>query len=225
LSNFNIRNATTNDIDFLVQTIVEAEKSGTEKLSYTTIFGLNEQQTYQCLRKIFEEDYDGCELSISSFLVVEKDSEVIAAVSAWIESKDGVNSNTIKGSLLAYILPIWAIEKAAKVSNLISQLYIDNEKGILQIGVAYVLPQHRGKKLVQLLINEHIEKSIRLDEDFKEVQVQVFANNISAIMAYEKFGFKIFKEVDCNLSEILNYLPDQKKVAMKYLIENKNINK
>ena len=220
MSNFEIRNATIQDIDFLVKTVIEAEKSGTEKLSYTTIFGLNEEQTFECIRKIFEEDYDGCELSISSFLVAEKDSEVIAAVSAWIEAKDGLNSNTIKGSLLAYILPTSAIEKAAKVSNLISQLYIDNENGILQIGVAYVLPQHRGKKLVQSLINEHIKKYFGVDEDFKEVQVQVFANNISAIMAYEKLGFKIFKEVECNSSEILNYLPDQKKVAMKYLIEN-----
>ncbi len=42
MSDFIIRPATIADAPFLAETIIEAEKSGTDKLSYTTIFGLSE---------------------------------------------------------------------------------------------------------------------------------------------------------------------------------------
>ena len=45
--NLNLRPATINDAPFLAQTIIEAEKSGTDKLSYSTIFGFSEKMTYK----------------------------------------------------------------------------------------------------------------------------------------------------------------------------------
>lgn len=218
MNNYSIRYATSKDIDFLVQTIIEAEKSGTKTLSYTTIFGLTEEQTFDCLYKILEEELDGCELSLSSFLIAEQNGQIAAAVGAWIEAKDGVDSTAIKGSLLAYTLPLEAIKKASLIAPLVSQLHIEVEKGVLQIGLVYVSPDHRGKKLVKLLIDEHIKESIAQDASIKEVHVQVFGNNIPAIRAYENCGFVKSKEIECIQESILNYLPDQKKIVMKYII-------
>ena len=42
MDQFIIRPASSNDIPFLVDTIIEAEKSGTSILTYNTIFGLTE---------------------------------------------------------------------------------------------------------------------------------------------------------------------------------------
>jgi len=40
-NNLHFQSASIKDLEFLVSTIIEAEKSGTDKLSYTTILGLS----------------------------------------------------------------------------------------------------------------------------------------------------------------------------------------
>ena len=44
MNTLNIRRATINDIPFITKSIIEAEKSGTEVLSYSTLFGLNNNE-------------------------------------------------------------------------------------------------------------------------------------------------------------------------------------
>ena len=61
-----IRSATIDDISFLVETIIEAEKSGTDRLSYSTVFGLSNEDTHKYLNDMLKEEIDGCELSVSS---------------------------------------------------------------------------------------------------------------------------------------------------------------
>ena len=75
MSEFNYRVATLEDIPFLVKTIVEAEKSGTEVLSYSAIFGLSIGEVEEKLAIILDEEIDDCELSVSSFLVAEKEGK------------------------------------------------------------------------------------------------------------------------------------------------------
>ena len=82
MDKFIFRNATINDVPFLVDTIIEAEKSGTDILTYSTVFGLSEDETRKYMADMLLEEVDGCELSISSFLVAENEGQVVAAVGA-----------------------------------------------------------------------------------------------------------------------------------------------
>ncbi len=213
-----MRSANFSDIDFLTETIIAAEKSGTDKLSYTTIFGLTEQETHVCLRKMLEEDIDGCELSLGSFLIAEDNGKIVAAVGAWVEGETGVSSIAIKGSLLAHTLPLDKIKNAAKLSSVVSELHIDITRNVMQIGLVYVSPEYRGKNLVKILIEEQIKNKLSTVKNLKEVQVQVFGSNIPAIKSYEKIGFEKIKEVRATSDLILNYLPDRVKILMKRII-------
>ena len=47
-----IKKATENDIPFLVETIVAAEKSGTSVFSYATLFEVNENKVKEVLTEI-----------------------------------------------------------------------------------------------------------------------------------------------------------------------------
>jgi len=214
MEDYTLRYALLKDIAFLVETIIEAEKSGTDTLSYTTIFGLTQRQTVEALTRILEEEIDGCELSLSSFMIAEKDGKIAAAVGAWIEGNEGVSSTAIKGSLLAHVLPLDAVRKSSQIANVISELHMEVEKGVIQIGLVYVDGNHRGKNLTQLLINQHITNSKAKSEALTQVHVQVFGNNIPAIRAYEKFGFKKMKEVRSLSENITDYLPYHTKIAM-----------
>lgn len=215
MSDLIIRPANINDVSFLVDTIIEAEKSGTNKLSYTTIFNLTENEARKYLESILEEEVDGCELSISSFMVAEKNGRNVAAVSSWIEGFDGLPSSILKGNLLNYTLPKECINNARNLSNIISQLYIENSIDSIHLGLVFVSPESRGMNLVNLLIEEVISRLKKNKPQVDSMYVQVFDNNIPAIKAYEKSGFNTIKEQKANNSEILNYLPSDGKILMK----------
>ena len=100
MENLIFRNATITDVPFIVTAIIEAEKSGTDKLSYSTIFGLTEEEVRSYLQEMLYEEIDGCELSISSFIIAEYNGQPAGALSAWIEGKDGIPSAILKGNLL-----------------------------------------------------------------------------------------------------------------------------
>ena len=117
-----IRNATLLDIPFLVETIIEAEKSGTNTLSYSTIFGLSEADAKKYIALMLDEEVDDCELSVNAFLVAELNGETVGAVCAWIEEAEGVSSSTLKGNLLRFTLPNKCFESLTKISSLIKEL-------------------------------------------------------------------------------------------------------
>jgi len=54
----------------------------------------------------------------------------------------------------------------------------------------YIEPEQRGKGINQMIISELINWAS--DRGLKEVRLQVYDENIVAIRAYEKSGFKRF---------------------------------
>jgi ribosomal protein S18 acetylase RimI-like enzyme len=215
---FIIRQATSNDIPFLVNTIIEAEKSGTPILTYTTIFGLTEIEARKYIAKMLEEEIDGCELSVSGFILAEKAGNVVGAVGAWLEGSEGVSSSVLKGNLLSYVLPPTCLQKASSLNNIVRDLHIEYANNTIQIGLVYVAPVARGKGLVSILIDRKISILKESYPDIKEAHIQVFGNNLPAIRAYEKAGFKIVLKKSASLPETGNYMPDTNKILMRKFV-------
>ncbi len=220
MEEFNFRSATNKDIPFLVDTIIEAEKSGTTTLSYTTVFGLTEEKARKYIADIFAEGEDGCELSVSSYLLAVSNNEIAAAIGAWVEGAEGIPSALIKGNLLKFILPRKCIKKAMAVNEIVSELNIEHKIDSIQIGVVYVAEKFRGNNLVNLLIGEKIEHLQKSYQDIKMAYVQVFSNNIPAIKAYEKANFTIAYIKEASNKDILKFLPSEEKILMQRLLTN-----
>ncbi len=215
MSDFTIRRATITDVPFLVETIIEAEKSGTNKLSYSTIFGLSEGMVRKYLEAMLLEEIDGCELSVSSFLVAEKNGIVAAALSAWIEGLYGVPSSVLKGNLLNYVLPQENIVKAAFINSIIREIHIEYTQNSIQIGAGYVSIEYRGNNLLGILNNDIIDRLSKLQTDVTEVYAQIFSCNTPSIKTYEKEGFTVIMLKEAQNKEILKYLPSDMKILMK----------
>jgi ribosomal protein S18 acetylase RimI-like enzyme len=220
MSAFNIRKATVDDIPFLVDTIIEAEKSGTGILTYTTIFGLSEEEARKYISDMLMEEVDGCELSVSSFLLAEKDGQYAAATGAWIEGYDGMPSSVLKGNLLNYTLPKACIEKAVSLNNLVKDLHIEYVENTIQIGLVYVSESFRGLGFANTLIEEQIKQLLQIAPGIIESYVQVFGNNKAAVKTYEKSHFIVKEERISDNAEILNYFPSNRKLLMKRLLNN-----
>jgi len=212
---FNIRPATINDIPFLVDTIIEAEKSSADILSWTTIFGLTEEETRGYLSDMLSEEIEGCELSVSSFMVAEQNGQLVAALSAWAEAVDNKPSSSIKGDLLSFVLPKECIQKALKINYLIHEVHIDYIPGSIQKGAGYVIKEFRNRHLFGILTEEIINSILKSYPDISQAYTQIYGSNFAAIKANEKAGFEIVMVKETFDLEILKYLPSNKKLLMK----------
>lgn len=213
-----LRAATIKDIPFIVETIIEAEKSGTDKLSYSTIFGLTEEETRKYLRDMLLEEVDDCELSITSYLLAEKDNQIVAAVSAWLEGANGISSNLLKRNLLNYYIPQVHILKANLVKEIVNDLNISEKSDTIQIGMVFVSSESRKLGLSGLLIEEQIKRLSQINRNIREAQVQVFANNVAAINAYTKLKFEVVLEKTSANIKATEYFPSNKKILMQKTI-------
>lgn len=204
-----IREATIDDIDFVVEAIIEAEKSGSQILSYSKIFNLTEDEVRSIFRQMLLEEIDGCEFSLSSYLVAEIDNNVVGTIGAWVEQIENPSS-IIKGNLLGFYLPKSSLLFASIQSKIISELNIEHIKGALSLVVVYIIPEHRGNQLFELLSNEHIKRNTGV----QELAIQLMANNTFAIRSYERYGFKKNIEKKSNNPIITQILPFNEKILM-----------
>ncbi|MFT4643729.1 MAG: hypothetical protein ACI8ZX_000122 [Planctomycetota bacterium] len=209
-----IRDANINDIPFIVETIVEAEKSGTNIFSYNTIFGLSAEEAKKYIENMLLEEVDDCELSISSFKIAVLNNIIVGATAAWIEGFQGLSSTMLKGNLLNYTLPMECIEKAKLFSPILKDVHIEHTNNSIQLGLVYVKKKYRGMGLVSLLIDSHTGFLKQKRKEITEVYVQVFSNNLAAIKAYKKVGFSIVKLKKSSNKIILKLLPFNEKTLM-----------
>ncbi|NMC60960.1 MAG: hypothetical protein GYA51_16505, partial [Candidatus Methanofastidiosa archaeon] len=184
MSEYRVRTATINDIDFIVNAIIQAEKSGSELLSFSTIFNIKEEEVIRILRLILLEEVDGCEFSLTNYIVAELNGLPVGAIGAWVERAE-TSSSTIKNNLLNYFLTKPSIVYASRDARIASELVIENVRDALSLVVVYISPEHRGRHLFDLMTIGHINRN----PGIKELAIQVMANNYYAIRSYKNYGF------------------------------------
>ncbi len=212
--NINLRKANINDIDFIIETIIEAEKSNTSVISSCNIFSLTYDEYNEVLRNILTEDYKNYEFSISNFIIAESDGDFVGALCSWIEGIDGTPSSVIKSSLLFDMIGREKIDKNLKNFKLINQLIIDRNKGSLQLEYGYVRKKFRCKGVFSTLIYYHILNHFQKNGNTLNVQSILFRENNISFHALEKLGFVITKEKYCLEKEIYDIFPYNIKVMM-----------
>ena len=215
MNNVIIRSATVSDVPYLTKTIIEAEKSGTTILSYSTIFGLNEEQVFSLISEMLLEEIDHCEISISSFLIAEINGKTAAALSGWLENADEIPSAVLKGNLLNYYLPKECFIQASLMSKYTKELHFEYLSNTFQIGAGYVSSEFRGNKLLGLLTKQIINQLSLKYPTVTEVYAQIFNCNIPSLKTYEKEGFTIIDFKESNHQEIIKILPSPKKLLLK----------
>lgn len=213
------RKATTKDIPFLIDTIIESEKSGTNKLSYVSIFGLSMDEVRKYLNEMLLEEVDDCaELSISNFLIAEKNGEVVGSIAGWVES-EGFSSAIYKGNLLKTVLPKEAIDRAMKIQKLIHELQFDFIPNTFFMKTMYVPDKFRGNNMGQVLKEKMMEKLSESRPDVKEVYVDTFTTSLASLKSTDRLGFEIVEIKESSNDEILKYLPSKIKILRKKVLK------
>ena len=211
-----IRPATSADSAFLVEAIIAAEKSNSDKLGLATLFDLREEEVAALIVKMLDEEVDGCEFSTSSFLIAEVDGRPAAAVAGWVEGlADDMPSRLLKANLIAFTFPKAGLVALQSRAKAIAGIQIEREQGTFQVEYVYVRPEHRGKGLAASLILRHWELAMAANKELRRSQVQAFSNNITAIGAYSKLGFHIARIFRSDDPATADFLPHTEKVLME----------
>ncbi|MCU4173879.1 hypothetical protein [Carboxylicivirga sp. N1Y90] len=207
MKDYTFRKANESDIDFIVESIIEAEKSGTDRLSYSTLFGLTEAEVRSLLSEALMEDMEDCDLWLSGFVVAEYEGRPVASLSAWVEALNGIPSVNVKGNLLGFLLPREALMRANKLNHICSELSTEYKPGSFWLGAAYVAPEHQGNLLLVRLCQEQIN----LHPEATGVYCQVFANNAASIQNFKLMKFELSEEYNSNNEKINELLPSNGK--------------
>lgn len=210
-----IRRASIADIDFLVDTIVAAEKSGTENFGLARLFDLAEVEMREYIRAMLEEEIDGCEFSVSSFLVAEHQGTTVSAFAGWVEgqNEDELPSALLKSNLISYCLPAESVKNSQAKSDIVRPLQIEREEGTYQLEYSYTLPEYRGKGILGAIIDMHEQEALR--NGSSKIQIHVFDNNPAALSSYEKKGFKEVRRYVSDHPQTSLFFPSRVEILME----------
>lgn len=216
-----IRKAKTEDIPFLADVIIASEKGMSENLSFTTLFNIPEERAKELIINMFEEEIDGCEFSLSSFIVTEYNGKPISGSGAWIEGFDGrMPSKILKSNLMSYTFGKESIEFLKAKSHIIKDVLVDREPMTLQLEYFHILSEHQGKGLDTQLMNVIEENALAIYPELEKVQCQIFKNSIFAIKILIRHGFTIVKKYQSDNEDIFDYLPSNEKYLMEKFLKN-----
>lgn len=214
-----IRNAVDSDIEFIIETIVQAEKGNGDSISYCKLFSINEPEFRAVLRKVLEEKIGNFEFSLANFKIAEVNDKSVAAYGAWVEGIDGISSGILKISALKTFLQKENIVNYKQNSAVADEISIRRKPGTIQFESIYIVEEFRGKnigkKLVQALLTDLTEKH----PDVKTAHVQLIKQNSVSLQAHQKYGFQIIEERTSMNPGILNFYSGNTRVLMEIKVK------
>jgi len=207
---YKLRRANINDVDFLVEVIIQAEMSGTGKCGLAEFYELSEEELRICLRNILLEEVDGCELSISSFVVVEYKNELVAAAGGWREgyNEDNMPSSLLKSNLIAYYIPKENLLKSQQKLSAAKSLHIEREYGTFQLEYSYIKKPHNAILIHSMMINNLIDSAKTQYPDMDKAQSHIFENNKAIVFIDTRVhNFVITERIVSKEEDTLKYFP------------------
>ena len=215
-----IRPATLDDVEFIATTIIEAEKSSTDKIGPANYFGISELDYRNYLIQMLEEEIDGCEFSISSFLIAEYEGEVVAARGGWLEgdNEDHLSSSILKSNLFTFILPKEALLLGKSRYEIVKDIMVDREMGAFQFENSYTIPDFRGLHILAEMDKEMIDRAVK--KGARKIQTFVCKENVKSIKARQRIGFQVIRSYTSNHPQIREYYPDDTLLLLEKELEN-----
>ena len=209
------RNAVDSDIEFITETIVQAEKGIGNAISYCKLFNINESEFRTVLKIILEEKIGNFEFSLTNFKIAEVDGISVAAYGAWVEGLDGISSGILKISALKSFLSKDKIAHYKQYAPVVDEISIRKKPGTIQFESIYILEQFRGKNIGKMLVKALLSDLTSKHPNVKAAYVQLIRQNSVSLQAHQKYGFEIIEEKTSLNPAILNFYSGNTRVLME----------
>jgi hypothetical protein len=215
LENLTFRQAEQSDIDFIVEAIIEAEKSGSQMITSCNIFSLTGEEFRKILKDVLAQNIENYDYYLSGYLIGEIDGEYAGTVGSWVEGADGTPSGMLKASSLFPYLDKEKMRTASQNNRIIKGLGLPREEGTLQLEHGYTREKFRRQGVFTTMIKENIKSNLQKNGSFKKVQGILFKANYKSFNAHLKAGYEVVLERTVDDPEILKIFPYNTKVLME----------
>jgi hypothetical protein len=213
---FTFREAGLSDVQFISEVILEAEKGASGVILLAKMFNLSNSALHEFLINMLEEEIDGCEFSLSSFIIAEHKGKPAAAMGGWLEGfYDEMPSSILNANLINYTFPKESISYFKSINEVLIDLRIERTMGTYQTEYAYVNPEYRGHQLMYQLFEEHFKRALKLNPNAEKVQSFPFRNNLSSIQVHLKVGYNLVKQFESKHPDILLFANDSVRLLME----------
>jgi len=202
-----IRKAEAKDIPFLIQAIIEADKSNTNRSSYCSLLCISEEEFRWGLSQIFEEELEFCEFGLDAFAVIEVDGVIAAACAGWVEEGAGLPSWQLRMMAIQSVFSSTQIQSFIQNAKIFHSISLSRTKGSLQIESVFISEKFRGLGFLFHLIEFHINFAKEKGIPFQFVELLTYQNNLMAEKAYQKIGFIPVTHSNCDHPLVLSFYP------------------
>ncbi len=216
------KQATEEDIDFVIESIIEADKAGSSVISMCNVFELTEQEYVEILKDVLKMDVEDYDFYLSGFLICKSGDEYVGAAGSWLEGAEGIASGTIKTSILFPYLEKEKTESIKNNLNTIKEISLKRDPGALQLEYVYVREKYRGCGIFYHLASRNILRNLS-KYSFTKVQSVIMKNNYKSYSAFLKFGYKVADEKSTSNPEILKFFSFNARMLLQ--LEQENLNK
>jgi len=210
-----IRNATDPDIEFIIETIVQAEKGNGNSISYCKLFNISESEFRSVLKQILKEKIGNFEFSLSNFKIAESNGTSVGAYGAWLEGKDGISSGILKISALKTFLGKENIVHYKKSAPIVDEISIRRQPGTIQFESIYIAEEFRGKNIGKMLVQALLTDLVEKHPGVEAAHVQLIKQNSVSLQAHQNYGFIIIEERTSLNPQILKFYFGDTRVLME----------
>ena len=214
-SEIHIRNADISDIDFIIETIVQAEKGNGENISYCKLFNIKEIEFREVVKKILEAGINNFEFSLSNFKIAIVNSKKVSAYGAWLEGLEGIPSGMLKISAFRSFLNKENMLHFKANSTVTDEISIRRQPGTFQFESNYIHDDYRGKNIGNLLVQSVLNDLMIKHPYVSLAQVQLIKQNSVSLQTHIKYGFRIIEEKTSSNPEIFNFFSGNTRVLME----------
>lgn len=195
MSTSNIFLASKEDINFLIEGFIEAQKGGTGLIPIQEIFELDIMELKAILSTFFENDeiYDS-EYSLNSYYLLKNEEKPIASLALWLENLHGLSSNIINGALWYEALGNKKFNLVKNNLDSINKYSLERLSNYLQCEYLYVLPNYRKTGVLKGLLKSAIKNFIKKNSSFDGLQTMLFKENIPSYNFFDSRGFRVVEE-------------------------------
>jgi hypothetical protein len=206
LGTLSFRRATLQDIEFLTEAILEAERSGTPRAMYESVFGLSEAEVRAMIGAILALDVPGSEFCCGNFLLALDHRTPVGALATWVEGEAG-SSNLVRATLLAEQLGADRWTRAQTALRLVAEIEIVRDAGALQIESIFVPAAQRGRRITAAMIAHARAEYHRTHATVRRAQVLTTLENVASGNALQHAGFNVKRRTLSTNGEIRRWFP------------------
>lgn len=183
------RRAKLDDLEFVTNALIEAEKSGSRFTTYERLFDLSPGDLRSLLGAILREDVLGSEFCCRSFLLAICDREPVASIATWIEAGGGPSSVIVRATLLSFVLGSERWNAAQDRIRALAGVNVPRQLGALQIEAVYTAPGHRGRGIAAALISYALAECKAATPAVTHSQIVSVIENESSARVFRRVGY------------------------------------